>query len=178
MLPHRLPSYNSSRPSTFPTFEPSFPRSPPPSPPKRGKVPFNAHGQKATPSPNPTVGRNKTVSSEDFADHATPSLPAPRPSLDSSDHSPLSHSSDPTDLAIITPPTPRSSFEFVRETQPLSFDQVLSRLKPLLDGTVGTAGERKMTIEGVSSDIVDKLRAKSRASELPGWENLRYVGFL
>ena len=36
-------------------------------------------------------------------------------------------------------------------------------------------GEREISLKGVSPDIVDKLRAKSRASELPGWDNLRYV---
>jgi hypothetical protein len=42
----------------------------------------------------------------------------------------------------------------------------------------GTAGERKISIEGVSSKVVDELLEKSRASELPGWENLRYLGLL
>jgi hypothetical protein len=60
--------------------------------------------------------------------------------------------------------------ESAEKTHILSFDQVVSRLKPLL---AGTAGEREMSIEGISPDIVDKLWAKSRASELPGWENLR-----
>ena len=50
----------------------------------------------------------------------------------------------------------------------LSFEQVVLRLKPLLDRTTG---EREISLDGVLPDIVDKLWA----SELPGWEILRYV---
>jgi hypothetical protein len=111
----------------------------------------DVHGPKAILSPRLTVDQNNPVSLKDVDDHATIgvpiSLPTPRPSLDSS------------------------------VKQPLSFDSVLSRLMPLLDGTAQINGERKVTVVGVSSDIVDKLRAKSEASELPGWKNLRYVGF-
>jgi hypothetical protein len=177
MLPHRLLNYNSCRVTTYSTFEPSFPRTPPPSPPKHGRVSSNVCGQKATP---PSVGRNKTVSPEGPANYAATSLPTPCPSLDSPDNPqclPSSPPSDPTDPTIIPFSTPRSSLESANQSHALSFDQVVSRLKPLLDGTAGTAGERKISIVGISSDIVDKLRAKSRVAELPGWENLRYVGF-
>ena len=68
---------------------------------------------------------------------------------------------------------PQPSLESANKTHFLSFDQVVSRLKPLLDGTARTAGDCKISLEGISPDIVDKLQAKSRASELPGWENLR-----
>ena len=100
----------------------------------------------------------------------------PRPSLESPDnlqHQSSSRASDPTNPAVISPFTPQPSLESAEKTHFLSFDQVVSRLKPLLDGTAGTAGERKISLEGILLDIVDKLRAKSRESELPGWENLR-----
>ena len=105
------------------------------------------HGPKPILSLHLAVDQNNPVSLKDVDNHATISLPTPRLSLDSSDK------------------------------QPLSFDSVLSRLTPLLDGTAQMNGERKVTVVGVSSDIVDKLRTKSEASELPGWENVRYVGF-
>jgi hypothetical protein len=187
MLPHRLTNYNTCRPVTIgSTSEPSFYRSPPPSPPKSGRAFSNS--QRATSLPTrpsldpkaapPSVGRNKTVSPQDPAnytatDHVATSLPTPRPSLESPDNSQRLPSSDPTNPAVIAPFTPRPSLESAEETHILSFDQVVSRLKPLLDGTSGTAGERKISLEGISPDIVDKLREKSRASELPGWENLR-----
>jgi hypothetical protein len=185
MLPHRLTSYNTSRPvTTCSALEPSYYRSPSP-----GRVSSNS--QKATrlpPRPSldlkaapPSVGRNKTVSPQDPANytatnHAATSLPTPRPSLESPDNSqclPPSHASDPTNPAVIAPFTPQPSSESAKKTHFLSFDQVVSMLKPLLDGTAGMAGDRKISLEGISPGIVDKLRAKSRASELPGWENLR-----
>ena len=54
-----------------------------------------------------------------------------------------------------------------------SLEQVISRLKPLLDGEARGPGDRETSIEGVSLDIVHTLQEKSRKSELPGWENLR-----
>jgi len=188
MLPHRLRSYNSRPATTCSTFEPSFYRSPPPSVPKHGRISSNSQKATSIPTPHPSldlkaappsVGRNKTVYLPDLANytatnHAATILPTPRRSLsDNSQHLPLSHASDPTNPAVITPFTPRSSLESAGETHIPLFDQVVSKLKPLLDGTAQTAGERKITIEGISPDIVDKLRAKSRAFELPGWENLR-----
>ena len=96
------------------------------------------YGPKAILSPHLAVDQNNPVSLKDLDDHFTISLLTPRQSLDSS------------------------------VKQPLSFDSVLSRLTPLLDGTAQMNGERKVTIVGVSSDIVDKLREMSEASELPG----------
>lgn len=124
------------------------------------------------------MGQNQKVSPPDPANYtatnrAATSLPTPRPSLESPDNLPSSHASDPTNPTVIATFTPQPSLKYAEKTHILSFDQVVSRLKPLLDGTTGTAGERKISIEGISADIVDKLRAKSRASELPGWENLR-----
>src|ERR1700722_5602069 len=74
MLPHRLTSYNTSRPVTScSAFEPSYYR-PPPSP---GRV--SSNNQKATrlpPRPSldlkaapPSVGRTKTVSPQDPANY-------------------------------------------------------------------------------------------------------------
>ena len=99
----------------------------------------------------------------------------PHPSLESPDNSQClsycaSHASDPTNPAVIALFTPQPLLESAEKTHILSFNQVASRLKPLLDGT---AGEHKMSIEGILLEIVDKLWAKSRACELPGWENLR-----
>ena len=104
------------------------------------------HGPKAILFPHLTVDQNNPVSSKDVNNHATTSLPTLHQSLDSS------------------------------VNQPLSFNSILSRLKPLLDRTAQMNGECKVTIVGIPSDIVNKLWAKSEASKLPGWENLRYVG--
>jgi len=136
------------------------------------------------------------------ANHTNIGLPTPRSSLDSPKNLPLSthaevhgqtpkailslqlakdqnnpvSSKDVTNHATISLPTPRQSLDSTSNiNQPLSFDAVLSKLKPILDGTAQMNGERKVTVVGVSSDIVEKLREKSEASELPGWENIRYV---
>ena len=189
MLPHhRHMNYDTGRPvSTYSTFEPSFYRSPPPSVPNPGRVSSNSWKTISLPTPRssldlkaapPSVDQNKTASPQDPANYTTTShsatgLPTPHPSLESPDNSQCllsSCASDLTNTAVIAPFTPQPLLESAEKTHILSFDQVVSRLKPLL---AGTAGERKMSIEGVSPDIVDKLRAKSRASELPGWENLR-----
>jgi hypothetical protein len=61
-----------------------------------------------------------------------------------------------------------------RSAVPLIFDQVLSRLTPLLDG-ITVAGEHKISIKGVSAEIVNKLWEKGDMSELSGWEKLRYI---
>ena len=173
---------NSSRPVTTSTFQPSFYRSPP-SVPKPGRVSSNRRTDISLPTPHRPypLDLKAAVSPQDPAnytatDHAVTRLPMPRPSLESPDNSQRLSSpraSDPTNPAVIAPFTPQPSLESAEKTHSLSFDQVVSRLKPLLAGTAGTAGERKMSIEGISPDIVDKLRAKSRASDLPGWENLR-----
>ena len=68
-------------------------------------------------------------------------------------------------------PTPRPSLELPVKTPPLAFDDVVSTLKPLLEGM---AEIRELSIDGVTLDIVEELRTKSRASKLPGWERLRY----
>lgn len=179
MLPHRLLDNNATRLATCLSFESSFPRTPPPSPSK--------HGGRVT-SKTPSVGRSKPVSVKNLnpgnsiaTSHDATGLPTPRSSLDSLHNSqrlPPSLASDPTNRTAISPSTPHPLVESTNETHNLSFDQVLSKLKPLLDGKAGIAGERKISIEGISSEIVHMLREKSRASELPGWENIRYVEFL
>ena len=188
MLPHQLTSYNTGRPvTTYSAFERSYYSSPPSY--ASGRVSSNS--QKVTRLPSrpsldlkaapPSVDPNKTVSRLGPANytatgHAATSLPTPHPTLESPDNSqrlPSSRASDHTNPAVTTPFTPQPSLESAEKTHFLSFDQVVSRLKPLLDGTAGMAGERKISLEGISLDIVDKLRAKSRESELPGWENLR-----
>ena len=173
--------------TTYSTFESSYYRSPP----SYASGGVSSNSQRFTRLPShpsldlkaapPSVGPNKTVSRQSPANytatgHAATSLPTPRPPLESPDNLqllPSSRASDPTNPAVTAPFTPQPSLESAEKTHFLSFDQVVSRLKPLLDGTAGTAGERKISLEGISPDIVDKLRAKSRASELPGWENLR-----
>lgn len=158
---------------------------------------FNACGQTVTPSSHVSVSENKAV----FPKAATASptstgLPTPRPSSSSPENLPSDvhgqktipsphlaveqkHPVSSRDVAnhTISFPTPHQSLNSIGN-RPLSFDSVLSRLKPLLDGTATMDGECKVTIVGVSSDVLDKLHAKSEASELPGWENLRCVGFL
>ena len=163
--------------TAYSTLQPSFYRSPP-SFPKPGRVSSNSLPTPHRPQP---LDLKATVFPQDpvnytATDHAATSLPTPRPLLESLDNlqcQSSSRASDPTNPAVIAPFTPQPSLESAEKTHILSFDQVVCRLKPLLAGMAGMAGERKMSIEGVSPDIVDKLRAKSRASQLPGWENLR-----
>ena len=165
MLPQLTDTIYTGRPVTTGSFEHSFYHSPPPSPPKLGKPSSNS--QKALRFPTlklnlkaapPLVDRSKTVSLQNLTHHAATSLPMPHSSLDKSQHlfSPV------TDPAVVTL---QPSAEKV---DTLSFEQVVLRLKLLLDRTTG---EREISLNGVSTDIVDKLRA----SELPGWEILRYV---
>jgi hypothetical protein len=151
---------------SYSTLESSFSHTPPPPPSLRygGATSNIVYGQK---------GRNKTAPknlTSYTANRASTDLPKPRTSHSQYQPSSPSHtsSSDPTHHTEVLPSTPHSLVEFFPN---LSIDQVVSRLKPLLDGT---SGEREISIEGVSSDIVHTLQAKSRASELPGWENLRY----
>jgi hypothetical protein len=61
-----------------------------------------------------------------------------------------------------------------RSAVPLTFDQVLSKLMLLLDW-ITVAGERKISIKGVSAEIVNKFQGKGDTSELSGWEKLRYI---
>ena len=68
-------------------------------------------------------------------------------------------------------PTLRPSLELSETTHPLVIDDVVSTLKPLLEGTTRI---RELSIDGVTLEIVEELRARSRASKLPGWERLRY----
>lgn len=186
MLPRRTNFYIGSnfntgtyRPVTTYTgsssIEPSFYRSPSPSPPKPGRASSNS--QKATSLPTPSLDlkpapplavQNDTISVRDPTGHALTSLPTPCSSLESLRRLPSSDPNNPTVIASFTlQPSLGSSQKSI-----LSFDQVVSKVKPLLDRTTG---EREISLKGVSPDIVDKLRAKSRASELPGWDNLRYV---
>ena len=63
--------------------------------------------------------------------------------------------------------TPHSNEEQARSVVPLSLEQVLSKLKPLLSGV---PSERKVSIKGVLADIVNLLRERSHNSE---FNNLR-----
>jgi hypothetical protein len=67
-------------------------------------------------------------------------------------------------------PTPQPSLD---SSVNLSFNSVLFRLKPLLEATDQMNGAHKVTVVGISLDIVNKLQAKLEASDLPGWKNLR-----
>jgi hypothetical protein len=168
MLPFRG---HDSGPATFSSFERMFTaRSAPPSFISSARAPYDLRSQKTTPRP-PIAGRK----SEGQANHAPASLPTPCPSLDTPrpppSRSPPPSASDPTDPAL---PTPHPSLDSSGVVHPLSFDQVFSKLKPFLDGKTG---EQQISIEGVSSKVVDELMEKSRAFELPGWENLRHVRF-
>ena len=60
--------------------------------------------------------------------------------------------------------------EQARLAVPLSYDEVLSKLKPLRDGV---PGQRKISIKGVSADVVNMLREKGR-EESGDWKNLWY----
>ena len=165
MLPRLTDTIYTGRPVTTNSFERSFYHSPPPSPPKLGKPSSNSQKALRFPTPElnlkaapPLVDRSKTVSLQNPAHHAVTSLPTPRSSLDKSQHlfSPV------TDPAVVTLQPSAEKIDT------LSFEQVVLRLKPLLDRTTG---ECKISLNGISPDIVDKLWA----SELPGWEILSYV---
>ena len=114
-------------------------------------------------------------------------LPTPRPSLELPEtthpltdddvsllDSPLSSPSrvsglmDPNATGL---PLPRPSLELPDTARPLAIDDIVSTLKPLLEGTTRIRG---LSIDGVTLEIVKELRARSRASKLPGWECLRY----
>ena len=101
--------------------------------PPRNLPSSDVHGPKAISSPHLTVDQNNAVSLKDHHD-ATISLP-----------------NDAT-ISLLTP-----------LERPPSLHSVLSRLKPLLDRAARVGGERKITIVGITSDIVDKLREKSEA---------------
>lgn len=138
MLPHGPPGCNSNIPATFSFFECMFAWSSPTSFTSSARAPSNLCSWKYTPPHHPIAGC-KPVSSECEANHATISLPTPHPSLDTPDdsRSPLSHASDLNNPNIVALPTPCPSLDSSSKVHPLSFDQVLSRLKPLLDGTAG-----------------------------------------
>lgn len=51
----------------------------------------------------------------------------------------------------------------------LSLEEVMTKLKPLLDGRP-LADQQKICLKGVSLDVINEIREKSQA----GWENLRY----
>ena len=165
MLPQLTNMIHTGRPVTTGSFEHSFYHSPPPSPPKLSKPSSNSHKALRFPTPKlnlkatpPLVDQSKTVSLQNPTHHAATSLPMPRSSLDKSQHlfSPV------TDPAIVTLQPSAEKIDT------LSFKQIVLRLKPLLDRTTG---ECEISLDGVLPDIVDKLQA----SELPGWEILRYV---
>ena len=139
----------------------SFLHSPPPSPPKATRGPQSTSSDSAThdwkkPSrlSAPIVIQTAANSAED---------PVPCPSLFH-----VSGLSNPNATGL---PTPCPSWELPMKTPPLAFDDVVSTLKPLLEGT---AEIRELSIDGIMLDIVEELRTKSRASKLPGWEHLRY----
>lgn len=52
----------------------------------------------------------------------------------------------------------------------LSLEEVMMKLKPLLDGRPLVADQQKICLKGVSLDVINEIREKSEA----GWENLRY----
>jgi hypothetical protein len=150
----------------------SFLHSPPPSPLKATRVPPSPSSDNAVrdwkklsrPS-TPSVVQTKTVFPKDSVPF--PSLPRPSPDATLSPF----RVSGSTDLNMTGLPTPRPWLELPKTTRPLAFDDVVSTLKPLLEGT---AGIRELSIDGVTLDTVEELRARSGASKLPGWERLRY----
>lgn len=161
--------------SGYSSYTPHSPSYTPHSPSVRygsGALSVNLNMKATSESPTGTAsgtrGRNKTAKNlHATANPPTPHIsPAPSPShfgiptsTTHQDHEEVS----PTSTLTRRPAAPR-----------LSIDQVVTRLKPLLDGAAGL-GEREISIDGVSSDVVLMLQAKSRKSELPGWENLRYM---
>ena len=115
------------------------------------------------------VDPNKTVPLQDLVHHAVTTLPTPHCSLDSPDNSqcPLSPDTDPTVISLLFTHPP--SWKSAEKIDTLSFNQVMLRLRPQLDGI---AGECRILLKGVSPNDVEKLQEMSRASKLPGWENL------
>jgi hypothetical protein len=171
-----LPSYRHRSPGDLPIHAGSiqghsFLHSPPPSPPKSARTPvLPSSACDFTRKPGwPSARRaiqTETVSPEESLNHTA--TWNPRRQISPGELSLPSTCGSPQ-LAML--PTPRPSLEPPKLMGPLEFDDVVSKLKPLLEGT---GGSREIMINGVTPDIVEKLQAKSRASELPGFENLRY----
>jgi hypothetical protein len=168
MLPNQHSGYNPTSTPTDLTFG-FFPHS---------SQLYPSRGQTITPSHHITRG-NKGTRVE--ASHSNIGLPTPRSSLDSPRNLPSSNVHGLK--AISSPylavnqiafknfnslPTPQPSLNFSVNQLPLSFNSVLSRLKPLMDGTDQMNRACKVTVVGISLNIVNKLRAKSEASDLPG----------
>jgi hypothetical protein len=168
MLPNRHWGYNPTSTPTDLTFG-FFPHS---------SQLYPSRGQTITPLHHITARGNKGTRVE--ASHSNIGLPTPRSSLDPPRNLP---SSDVHGLkAILSPhlavnqmafknvnsfPTPQLSLDSSVNQLSLSFNSVLSRLKPLLDGTDQINRACKLTVVGISLDIVDKWWAKSEASDLP-----------
>ena len=176
MLPNYQP-HNGPSSHELPirlTTTSSFLHSPPPSPPKVTRVPVVSTSSASAPrdwkkrsGPSAlNVIQPEVISAEDH-------VPFPRPSS-VSPIAPLSSRLCMTDPNATGLPTPRPSLEFPETTRPLAYNDVVSTLKPLLEGTTEI---RELSINGVTLDIVEELRTKSRASKLPGWEHLRYDKF-
>lgn len=137
--------------------------SPPPSLSKAMRVPPASYGA-ARDSKKPSRSSTSSVIQIQQLSSENPSvlLDAPRSS---------SYVAGLVDHNATGLPSPCSSLELPERMHPVAFDDVVSTLKPLLEGM---AGIRELSIDGVTLDTVEELRAKSRASELPGWERLRY----
>ena len=147
MLPDEYRGYNPSTPTRNSTSEHFFPCS---------SQSYPSRCQTITPSHHITARGNKATRVE-----ASHTLPTPRSSLDSPKNLPSSDVQGPKailpphltvdwnnlvslkdvdDHAIISLPTPRQSLDSSVK-QPLSFDSVLSRLMPPLDGTAQMNGD-------------------------------------
>lgn len=172
---HMLPTYRhhigSERgPRVHSNFvSSSFLRSNPPlSSARAAPSPSSNHGSQRKP-----LSAHQGVKAKPFpADDATSHLKVhcPDSSGNESLSPPLSYRIPPA----INPALPdsHSSPGSPQRPQPLVFDDVKAKLKPFLERR---SMAPEMSIEGVTSDVVERLRELSRAGELPGWENLRYV---
>jgi hypothetical protein len=123
----------------------------------------NLNVKKHTKQSYPLI-RSKTLHPEDPTPHNASC------SSISSNSSSCCEVSGPTNPDVFALPTHRLSLESPKTTGSLSYCDIVSRLQSLLKGT---SDSREMSFEGVSSDVVEKLRENSGASELSGWENLR-----
>jgi hypothetical protein len=167
MLPHRPHIGSECGPRVHSNFVPSsFLRSNSPLSARTAPSPSSYHGSQKKPLFAEQGVRVRPFYVNGATSHSKVHCP------DSSGNESLSCRVPP----VINPALPEShsSPGSPERPQPLTFDDVKAKLKPFL--------ERKsmvpqMSIEGVTSDVVERLRELSRAGELQGWENLRCVCF-
>jgi hypothetical protein len=142
MPPHQLNFHKETFP-TFPTFECSLSYVP--------RLTSSFHYQSRALPPSPFTTRHERATPTEQNKFISSATGLPKPHLSSDSNGSINASNEVQ----------------ARSAVPLTFNQVL--LMPLLDG-ITVAGEHKISIKGVSTEIVNKLQEKGDTSELSGWE--------